>query len=90
MSVWQEHDALRTPDGQKRRYKMERVPVSSSSILSVGYDPKLGIIEVEFKDSGIYQYYDINQQIYAEFMSSSSLGRYLAANIKGQYQFSKM
>jgi hypothetical protein len=33
---------------------MKRIPVTSSSIASVGYDPDLSMLEVEFHKSGSY------------------------------------
>lgn len=69
---------------------MERSPVSSSSIESVGYDPNSSTLEIEFKKGGIYQYHDVPSHTYEEFISSDSLGTYLHHNIKNIYAFSKM
>lgn len=65
---------------------MDRQYVDSSMIASVGYDFNSGILEIEFKNSEtIWQYYDVQESIYFEFMSSGSLGKYFLTNIKGQY-----
>ncbi|HSK71442.1 MAG TPA: KTSC domain-containing protein [Pyrinomonadaceae bacterium] len=60
---------------------MNRLPVSSSNIVSIGYDSNSMILEVEFKNS-VYRYYGIPEYIYTELMSAESHGKYLDANIK--------
>jgi hypothetical protein len=35
---------------------VNRLPVSSSNLASVGYAPELRILEVEFLDRSVYQY----------------------------------
>ena len=69
---------------------MNRKPVTSSNIASIGYDDSSETLEIEFKNGGIYQYFDVPQRIYNEIMSASSHGEYLAQNIKGHYRYSKV
>lgn len=42
---------------------MNRVPVSSSNIRSVGYDPQAQIPEVEFHNGGVYQYSHVSETV---------------------------
>ncbi|WP_140132871.1 KTSC domain-containing protein, partial [Vibrio parahaemolyticus] len=51
---------------------MERIAVSSSNLVSVGYDEGTMTLEVEF-NNGIYQYYDVPLYIYEELMGAASL-----------------
>ena len=69
---------------------MEMVPVQSSNIAFIGYDPDSETLEVEFIKGGSYQYYDVPIHVHGELMSSSSHGGYLASNIKGTYNYSKV
>jgi hypothetical protein len=69
---------------------MERIPVSSSNIASIGYDADSSTLEIEFHNGSVYQYFDVGQRIYEELISSDSIGAFLAANIKGSYRFSKV
>ena len=69
---------------------MERIPVSSSHISSVGYDPDGHVLEVEFTDGSVYQYFDVPEAEYESLMSASSHGSYLNANIKGRYAHAKL
>lgn len=69
---------------------MEREFVDSSNVLSIGYEPTSCTLEVEFKDGGLYQYYNVPEQIYQEFMASTSKGKFLHAYIKPAYPYSRV
>lgn len=69
---------------------MERKAVSSSNIASIGYDVNSQTLEVEFLSGGVYQYFDVPEQVYTDLMNASSHGQYLAQNIKGHYRYSKV
>jgi uncharacterized protein len=69
---------------------MERKPVSSSNIASIGYDENSSTLEIEFLNNSIYQYFDVPQHIYQALMQADSHGQYLAQNIKGVYRYSKI
>ncbi len=55
---------------------MIRQPVSSSRISSVGWQN--GILEVEFPNGAIYQYYGVSENEYINFINSPSLGSALS------------
>lgn len=70
---------------------MERQYVSSSNIASIGYDVDNMVLEVEFLNGSIYQYYDVPQIIYDGLMAADSHGKYLAAYIKkGGYRYTRI
>ncbi len=69
---------------------MEREYIQSSNLRSIGYDANNSILEVEFNSGGIWQYYDVLESSYYEMKSSSSIGKYFNANIKGQYSESQV
>lgn len=69
---------------------MERKPVQSSNIASIGYDENSSTLEVEFLNNTIYQYFDVPQHIYKGLMQADSQGRFLAQNIKGVFRYSKV
>ena len=56
---------------------MQRFPVSSSRISSVGW--AMNILEVQFKDGAIYQYFDVPYNEFIRFIDSPSLGRALSS-----------
>ena len=69
---------------------MTRNSVQSSNLSSVGYDSENQILEIEFKKSGIYQYYKVPLNVYNGLMNASSHGEYFNAYIKGVYDFKKI
>lgn len=69
---------------------MNRQPVSSSNIHSIGYDPSSQILEIEFNSGGIYQYFNVPQSEYNRLMTASSHGSYFAHNIKDRYGYTRI
>ncbi|GAB1584042.1 KTSC domain-containing protein [Phyllobacterium phragmitis] len=69
---------------------MQRNLVSSSNVLSIGYDEASQTLEVEFQSSGIYQYYNVPQHIYEQLMAAPSKGQFLNAYITKGYPYSRV
>lgn len=69
---------------------MDRTSVTSSNLASIGYDPGSLMLEVEFKDGSVYQYFDVSETVYQEFMRAGSKGQFLNANIKHSYRYAKV
>jgi hypothetical protein len=68
---------------------MERV--DSSSIEAVGYNPVRRKLYVRFRESGeTYAYHDVDEWVYVELMQSKSKGVYVNAQIKPNYETSKL
>ena len=55
---------------------MNRTKVNSSRILSIGWSNN--ILEIEFHNGAIYQYYNVKEYEYKAFMCSASLGSALS------------
>ena len=69
---------------------MDRVPVSSSNLASVGYNPANSTLEVEFRNGGIYQYFDVPAHEHEALIQASSHGTYFSANIRNTYRYAKL
>jgi hypothetical protein len=69
---------------------MEKIPVSSSNVETIAYDEDSSTLQIEFKNGSIYQYFDVPANVFAELRNADSIGKYLAANIKGAYRYSKV
>jgi hypothetical protein len=61
---------------------MERIPLISSNIISVGYDKERKILEIEFTAGAIYQYFNVPQNIYKALLNADSSAKYFDQNIK--------
>lgn len=66
---------------------MNRIPVISTNLKSVGYNSADCILEIEFISGSVYQYYDVPAEVHSELMSASSHGKYFAANIRNNDKY---
>jgi hypothetical protein len=69
---------------------MNRTPVSSSNLKSVGYDQSSNTLEIEFHGGRVYQYYNVPKRIYQGLMAASSHGKYHHRRIKDSYRYSRI
>jgi hypothetical protein len=57
---------------------MRRTRVDSTSIASIGYEPRKRELEIEFRPSGaVYRYFDVPKEEHISFMAAESKGTYL-------------
>jgi predicted DNA-binding protein with PD1-like motif len=68
---------------------VKRTPVTSSNVISIGYDPATGTLEVAYA-TGVYQYAEVPPEVHLNLMAAGSKGRYLAAHVKPQYAAMKV
>jgi len=64
---------------------MNRQPVTSGNIKTVGYDEAEMLLEIEFSSNAVYRYTNVPKDIYEAFMRSASLGHYFAVTIRASY-----
>ena len=69
---------------------LEREPVRSSNLTSVGYDGQRRVLEIEFRSGGIYRYLDVPKETHTGLMASDSKGRYFAAHIRNQFRHERL
>ncbi|OKP31350.1 KTSC domain-containing protein [Serratia fonticola] len=64
---------------------MIRQPVSSSNLISVGYDAASRTLEVEFLSGEIYQYSGVPLGVYQSLMHAPSKGGYFSSTIRNYF-----
>ncbi len=64
---------------------MNREPVESSMIRSVGYDAATETLEVEFTSGTVYQYVEVPPEVHRELMEAGSCGSYMRACVIDAY-----
>ena len=69
---------------------MKRAKVKSSNVKSVGYDEDTEILEVEFFNKAVYQYFDVPKKLHLEMMKAKSVGKYLNYKIKDNFRSEKV
>lgn len=64
---------------------MERQPISSSNIISAGYNPATQTLEVEFKGGVVWQYMHFPEEMWYEFLGAPSQGKYFNSQIRPRF-----
>ena len=67
-----------------------RSPVASSAIESVGYDAEENVLEIEFRHGGVYEYFDVPEDVYQDLLTAGSRGRYFHENVRGNYEYRRL
>ena len=68
-----------------------RVPVESSNLVSVGYEPDRRRLVVEFKGGRVYEYANVPGRVYEGLMRAERHGTYFYHEIKeGPYPFKRL
>ena len=69
---------------------MEREPVQSSNLKSVGYDPDSKQLEVEFHSGAVHRYEDVPAKVHQRIMSAKSPGSYFHNNVRSAYKSTQL
>jgi KTSC domain len=65
---------------------VERQPVKSRILRSVGYDDHIKILEIEFQNGLVYQYSGVPPKVYADLMHSGETGKYFSEKVRPKFQ----
>ncbi len=65
---------------------VEKIPVKSRILRSVGYDESTKILEIEFQTGLVYQYSGVPQKTYADLMHSEEIGKYFSEKVRPRFQ----
>jgi hypothetical protein len=65
---------------------LNRTPVLSSQIRSIGYDSAQQLLEIEFGSGEIFQYVGVPENVHKKLMSASSHGGYYMKHIIHNYK----
>ncbi len=69
---------------------MQREHVISTAINSMGYNAATEVLEVEFEDGDVYQYFGVPPHFYEEMSLSSSKGEFFQDYIRASYPYRKI
>jgi KTSC domain len=69
---------------------MVTAPVSSSSLVAVGYDSARRELEIEFVSGRLYRYFGVPPRAYEALMRAPSKGRHFNEHIRDRYRFSRL
>jgi len=69
---------------------MNRDPVASSNLVSIGYDDATQTLEIEFANGTVYQYYNVGAPLFDQLKQAPSKGQFLNVYIRNAYPFSRV
>lgn len=71
-------DRVKNSDRAVRVDAMQREPVDSEVIASIGYDAAWHVMEIEYRETQeIYEYFDVPPEEYTAFRNAESKGAFL-------------
>jgi hypothetical protein len=65
---------------------LERQPVKSRILRSMGYDDSTKILEIEFQNGRMYQFLDVPPKVYADLMHSNEIGKYFTDKVRTRFR----
>lgn len=69
---------------------MQPVAVASTTLATVTYDSDHAVLEVEFCDRSVYQYFEVPAEVHDAFMTAASKGSYFNRNIRGRFAYLRL
>ena len=64
---------------------MVRRPLSIGAIVSIGYDVEYHILEVEFEEGSLHQYFNVPIAVYYTLIKTPPTENYFEKCVQGQY-----
>jgi hypothetical protein len=65
---------------------VERTPVKSRILRSVGYEEKTKILEIEFQNGEVHQFSLVPPKVFADLMRSEEIGKYFSEKVRPKFQ----
>ncbi len=69
---------------------MDREPVDSEGVVSVGYDSWSKALDVEFPGGAVYRYHQVPELFYHDLMTAPSKGRFVNFYIKPYFRYERI
>ena len=61
----------------------------SSNIARFGYDNDSQVLSVEFNRGGLYNYFDVPEDVFESMKAAPSKGQFLAQTVKGTFRYAR-
>jgi hypothetical protein len=66
---------------------MQRAFVESTTLRSAGHDAQATVLELQFQNGAVYQYWLVPRRVYRDLLGARSKGGYFNQNIRGRYPY---
>ena len=67
---------------------MHAAAVESTTVASVAYDASRELLQIEFRDRTVYQYFGVPAEVHDALMRAHSKGRCFNSLIRGRFDYS--
>jgi len=67
---------------------MIKKKVESSNISQIGFEA--GLLEVTFNSGSTYQYFDVDEKLFEDFLNADSKGKFFYTQVRGQFDYEKL
>ena len=74
----------------KKQRPMKLIPVNSTSIHHVGYDPVAQRLFLDYEGDRLYEYFDVPNELYVRLLNAPSIGRFVNYAIKPHYYYKEI
>ncbi len=69
---------------------MQRVVVESTTVGAAAHDAQTAVLELQFRNGAVYQYFLVPRPVYRDLLRAPSKGRYFHQNIRGRYPYRRI
>lgn len=66
---------------------MKTIAVNSTTLRTVGYDAERQLLQIEFQNRSIYQYFGVPASVYEELLEAPSKGAYFNRSIRPKFDY---
>jgi hypothetical protein len=66
---------------------MKTIAVDSATLRTIGYDADRQLLQIEFQNRSLYQYFDVPEVVYEELMQAPSKGAYFNRSIRPRFDY---
>ena len=67
-----------------------RIPIQSSLITSVAHDDFSGILEIVFRQGGIYEYGNFGEKKFSKLLKAKSIGNFFNNKVRKEHRYRKV
>jgi hypothetical protein len=68
---------------------MKPVVVESTLLTTVAYDADRGLLQLEFHDRAVYQYFEVPANVHEALLRAPSKGTYFNRAIRGRFAYAQ-
>ena len=69
---------------------VQRIPVASSSLASVGFSPEHDVLQIEFRNGLVYEYFGVPQGLHEQLLAADSKGAFLNRFVRNRFPFRRV